>query len=46
LPSAASPVGYHDIILGGNGLYSALPGYDLTTGLGTFDISKLNSSIH
>jgi len=45
LPSAASPAGYHDIILGGNGLYTALPGYDLTTGLGTFDISILNSSI-
>jgi len=45
LPSPASPAGYHDIILGGNGLYTALPGYDLTTGLGTFDISILNSSI-
>ncbi len=45
LPSAASPTGFHDIILGGNGLYTALPGYDLTTGLGTFDISKLNAAI-
>jgi subtilase family serine protease len=45
-PNAASPTGFHDIILGGNGLYTALPGYDLTTGLGTFDISKLNGAIH
>ncbi len=45
LPSAASPTGFHDIILGGNGLYTALPGYDLTTGLGTFDISTLNAAI-
>lgn len=45
LPSAASPAGFHDIILGGNGLYTALPGYDLTTGLGTFDISTLNAAI-
>ncbi|MGA3194757.1 MAG: S53 family peptidase [Terriglobales bacterium] len=44
-PSAASPTGFHDIILGGNGLYTALPGYDLTTGLGTFDISLLNAAI-
>jgi subtilase family serine protease len=28
--------GYHDIVVGANGLYTALPGYDLTTGLGTF----------
>jgi pseudomonalisin len=45
IPSPASPPGFHDIILGGNGLYTALPGYDLTTGLGTFDISKLNAAI-
>ena len=45
LPSPASPPGFHDIILGSNGLYTALPGYDLTTGLGTFDVSALNSSL-
>lgn len=44
-PNAASPVGFHDIILGANGLYTALPGYDLTTGLGTFDISKFNAAL-
>jgi pseudomonalisin len=32
---------FHDIEIGGNGLYTAGPGYDLTTGLGTPDITKL-----
>ena len=45
LPSAASPAGFHDIILGTNGLYQALPGYDLTTGLGSFDISAFNKAL-
>lgn len=34
---------YHDITIGSNGLYTALPGYDLVTGLGTPHISKLVS---
>ena len=33
--------GFHDIIVGNNGLYTATPGYDLTTGLGTFIIDQL-----
>jgi subtilase family serine protease len=37
--------GFHDIITGGNGAYTALPGYDYTTGLGTFDISVMNGQI-
>lgn len=45
LPSAASPAGFHDIILGDNGLYTTLPGYDLVTGLGTFDVSKFNAAL-
>jgi pseudomonalisin len=45
LPSAASPAGFHDIIVGANGLYTALPGYDLTTGLGSFDVAKANASM-
>jgi subtilase family serine protease len=32
---------FHDITLGGNGLYFAHPGYDLVTGLGTPDITQL-----
>jgi hypothetical protein len=45
LPSATSPTGFHDIILGANGLYTALPGYDLVTGLGSFDVSKLSAAL-
>ncbi|MGA8230374.1 MAG: S53 family serine peptidase [Candidatus Acidiferrales bacterium] len=45
LPEAASPVGFHDIIVGANGLYTALPGYDLITGLGSFDVAKANASM-
>jgi pseudomonalisin len=30
---------FHDITLGGNGLYTALPGWDYTTGRGTPDIA-------
>ena len=45
LPNAASPAGFHDITLGTNGLYTALPGYDLTTGLGSFDISAYNATL-
>ena len=38
-PSSA----FHDITLGANGAYTAGPGYDLVTGLGTPDIAKLVS---
>ena len=37
--------GYHDILLGANGAYSALPGYDYTTGLGSFDVGVTNALI-
>ena len=37
--------GFHDILSGTNGLYTALPKYDYTTGLGSIDIAKLNSVI-
>jgi pseudomonalisin len=32
---------FNDVEIGANGLYTAGPGYDLTTGLGTPDIAKL-----
>lgn len=44
-PPTESYGGFHDIISGANGTYQALPGYDYTTGLGTFDISALNQTI-
>ena len=38
--SAARPA-FHDVIIGGNAIYDAMPGYDLTTGLGTPDTDNL-----
>ena len=37
--------GFHDITVGTNGLYSAAPGYDLTTGLGTFIIHQFVADV-
>ncbi|MCY0876810.1 MAG: S53 family peptidase [Firmicutes bacterium] len=35
--------GFHDIILGDSGPYPATPGWDFATGLGTFDVSNMNT---
>jgi kumamolisin len=43
LYSTEPSTAFHDIVLGANVLYTAGPGYDLTTGLGTPDIAKLVS---
>ncbi|WP_375491870.1 protease pro-enzyme activation domain-containing protein [uncultured Jatrophihabitans sp.] len=43
-PPTAVP-GFHDITVGANGLYTALPGYDYTTGLGSWDVGKLDVAI-
>ncbi len=37
--------GFHDVLTGGDGLYTALPGYDYTTGLGSFDVNLLSSQL-
>ncbi|HEV2644383.1 MAG TPA: S53 family peptidase [Candidatus Elarobacter sp.] len=37
--------GFHDIITGANGAFTALPGYDYTTGLGTLDIRVMSDEI-
>jgi len=37
--------GFHDILIGSNGAYTALPGYDYTTGLGSFDVGVTNALI-
>ncbi len=37
--------GFHDVITGGNGAYTALPGYDYTTGLGTLDVYTMANEI-
>lgn len=34
--------GFHDITAGCNGAYCATPGWDFTTGLGTFNVSEIN----
>lgn len=41
LTGAYPKQGYHDILLGSNGAYTATPGYDMTTGLGTLIINQL-----
>ncbi len=36
---------FHDILQGTNGLYTALPHYDYTTGLGSLDIARLYAAL-
>jgi subtilase family serine protease len=43
-PPASSP-DFNDVTLGANGLYTALPGYDYVTGLGSWDIHKISQVI-
>jgi pseudomonalisin len=43
LYSTVPATAFHDVQIGSNALYPAGPGYDLVTGLGTPDISKLIS---
>lgn len=43
-PTLTSPY-FNDVILGGNGLFTALPGYDYVTGLGSWDIFVVNQNI-
>lgn len=37
--------GFHDVLTGANGAYTALPNYDYTTGLGSFDVKAKNAVI-
>ncbi len=44
-PALTAPLaGFNDIDYGTNGLYPALPGYDLTTGMGSFDLNAMKIS--
>jgi len=45
LLQSSTPLGFHDIIVGNNGLYNATPGWDYTTGMGSFDVSLINKLI-
>jgi hypothetical protein len=42
-PALPSASGFNDVIVGTNAGYVATPGWDYTTGLGTFDISAINA---
>ncbi|WP_375480809.1 protease pro-enzyme activation domain-containing protein [uncultured Jatrophihabitans sp.] len=44
LPPTSVP-GFHDVVVGSNGAYTALPGYDYTTGLGSWDVAALSKAI-
>lgn len=37
--------GFHDVTLGDTGPYPATPGYDLATGMGSFDVAQMNAAI-
>jgi PKD repeat protein len=41
----STATGFHDVLLGTNGLYVATPGWDYTTGFGSFDISAVNAAL-
>jgi pseudomonalisin len=43
-PTPSSPY-FNDVLVGSNGLFSALPGYDYTTGLGSWDIYVINKNL-
>jgi pseudomonalisin len=40
-PRTNATPGFHDIIAGSNGLYTAAPGWDYTTGIGSIDVAAL-----
>jgi pseudomonalisin len=45
-PPATELIGpFHDVLQGTNGLYTALPKYDYTTGLGSLDVARLNAAL-
>lgn len=41
----SSITGMTDVTLGSNGIYQATPGWDYTTGLGSFDISEVSALV-
>ncbi|HLK45969.1 MAG TPA: S53 family peptidase, partial [Acidimicrobiales bacterium] len=45
LYAANGTAGFHDIVLGDTGPYPATPGYDLATGMGTFDVAQMQGTI-
>jgi PKD repeat protein len=45
LPGSTA-AGFHDVLLGSNGQYSAAPGWDYTTGYGSFDIAFVDAALN
>lgn len=45
LPGSTA-AGFHDVLLGSNGEYSASPGWDYTTGYGSFDIAFVDAALN
>ncbi|NKF22299.1 protease pro-enzyme activation domain-containing protein [Solimonas marina] len=45
LSDGSTATGFHDVVLGTNGLWIATPGWDYTTGFGSFDISAVNAAL-
>ena len=37
---------FHDVISGANGLYTATPNFDYTTGMGSVSVDALNAALH
>jgi pseudomonalisin len=45
-PPATELIGpFHDVLQGTNGLYTALPKYDYTTGLGSIDVAQMRAAL-
>ncbi len=42
----STAAGFHDVLLGSNGEFSAAPGWDYTTGYGSFDISFVDAALN
>ena len=42
----STAAGFHDVLLGSNGEFSAGPGWDYTTGYGSFDIAFVDASLN
>jgi pseudomonalisin len=45
LPPTTIPPAFHDVLVGTNGAYQATPGYDYTTGLGSWAVDDLSKAI-
>lgn len=42
----STAAGFHDVLLGSNGEFSAAPGWDYTTGYGSFDIALVDAALN